>query len=266
MRFSTATCAVVVVLIAVSAVRAQDCTWNAPNGKTYDLTPLKKVGGSYNGYESATFSYAVNFCSAAINSKCPTTTSFQSIEISSSGACTGIAQSTVSPTFVFKNGADDADGIVARFTSTTTPTKTFTFELKCGTQEYPTEPLTVVYQSTGYVASNVLTKYACAKTGGGGGGGGGGGSGGDDDSEDGGLGGGAVFLIIFFVGGAVYLGGGVAYNMHQKQLRGLDAIPNRDFWTQVPTYVKDGCSWTWNKTKELFDRMRGGGGNYQATI
>eukprot|EP00002_Diphylleia_rotans_P001609 TRINITY_DN10895_c0_g1_i5.p1 TRINITY_DN10895_c0_g1~~TRINITY_DN10895_c0_g1_i5.p1 ORF type:complete len:292 (+),score=48.18 TRINITY_DN10895_c0_g1_i5:97-972(+) len=153
---------VVAALISDSVVRTQDCKWIAPNGRIYDLTPLKKVGGSYNGYESATFSYAVNFCSAAINSKCSWTTSFQSIEISSSGACTGLAQSTVSPDFSFKNGADDADGIVARFTSTTTPTKTFTFELKCGTQDYPTEPLTVVYQTAGYVASNVITKYACA--------------------------------------------------------------------------------------------------------
>eukprot|EP00002_Diphylleia_rotans_P005425 TRINITY_DN14556_c0_g1_i1.p1 TRINITY_DN14556_c0_g1~~TRINITY_DN14556_c0_g1_i1.p1 ORF type:complete len:329 (-),score=42.15 TRINITY_DN14556_c0_g1_i1:140-1126(-) len=153
---------ILALFLAATVAVAQDCVWNAPNGKTYDLTPLKRVGGSYNGYESATFSYAVNFCTAAISSKCASTTSFQSIEISSSGACTGIAQSTVSPTFTFKNGTDDTDGIVARFVSTTTPTKAFTFELRCSSQEYPTEPLTVVYQSTGYVASNVLTKYACS--------------------------------------------------------------------------------------------------------
>jgi len=56
-----------------------------------------------------------------------------------------------------------------------------------------------------------------------------------------GLNGGAIFLIIYFVAIAVYLIAGIIYKAFVKGARGLEVIPNIEFWMTVPGLVKDGC-------------------------
>lgn len=46
-----------------------------------------------------------------------------------------------------------------------------------------------------------------------------------------------TLLIIFAVGFAVYLVGGFLYNMKIKELRGIEAIPNVEFWRDFPNLV-----------------------------
>jgi len=84
-----------------------------------------------------------------------------------------------------------------------------------------------------------------------------GGGGGDE----GGLSGGSIFLIIFFVGGFVYLAAGVLYNTKQKGLTGTEAIPNIEFWRELPSLVKDGCSFAMSKA-----RGGGGGGETYSSV
>jgi len=62
-----------------------------------------------------------------------------------------------------------------------------------------------------------------------------------------GCGGGCAFLIIFFVGFFVYFAAGFAYNYKNKELRGVEAIPQVDFWKDLPFLVKDGVLYVKNK-------------------
>ena len=67
---------------------------------------------------------------------------------------------------------------------------------------------------------------------------------------------GGVFLIIFFVGGFCYFAAGFAYNMKYQQLQGLDALPNKGFWIEVPGLVKDGAFFTVEKLQMLLDKTK----------
>lgn len=68
-------------------------------------------------------------------------------------------------------------------------------------------------------------------------GGGGGGEGGDG----GGCAGGCVFLIVFFTGFFAYFAAGFAYNVVRMEKRGVEAIPQVEFWKDLPFLVKDGA-------------------------
>lgn len=80
------------------------------------------------------------------------------------------------------------------------------------------------------------------------------GSGGGGGSSSSGLSGGDVFLIIFFVGGFLYVVIGMAYNFQFKQLRGVEMVPNVDFWRGLPGLIKDGCVFTWSSFMSLFEK------------
>lgn len=47
----------------------------------------------------------------------------------------------------------------------------------------------------------------------------------------------------------MYLAGGIAYNMKQRQLSGVEAIPHVEFWKDLPLLVKDGATYVVNKGK-----------------
>ncbi|QDZ23083.1 hypothetical protein A3770_09p56010 [Chloropicon primus] len=67
---------------------------------------------------------------------------------------------------------------------------------------------------------------------------------------------GGVFLITFFCGGFTYFVGFFAYNMKFAQLVGMDAIPHKDFWMELPGLAKDGVFFTWEKIQELVSKTR----------
>jgi len=60
-----------------------------------------------------------------------------------------------------------------------------------------------------------------------------------------------VFLILFFVGGFCYVTLGVLYNYKMKGIMGKEAIPNYEFWLELPGLVKDGCFFAFEKIKGL---------------
>jgi len=80
------------------------------------------------------------------------------------------------------------------------------------------------------------------------------------DNGGGGLSGGSVFLIILFVGGFCYLAGGIAYKYQVKGTRGIEMIPNLDFWRQLPKLFMDGCRFTLAKIMQVKAKLMGGGG------
>lgn len=60
-----------------------------------------------------------------------------------------------------------------------------------------------------------------------------------------------VGILVF--ASAAYVGGGIGYNVkmghHEKP--GIEAIPNLEFWKQVPGLVKDGCILSYGKGLEF---------------
>jgi len=77
---------------------------------------------------------------------------------------------------------------------------------------------------------------------------------GSGGSGGGGLNGGDVFLIIFFVGGFLYVAVGMAYNYKAKEARGVEMIPNLEFWKDLPQLLKDGASFAYGRTKSLCEK------------
>jgi len=76
--------------------------------------------------------------------------------------------------------------------------------------------------------------------------------------SSGGLSGGSLFLILFFVAVVVYFGGGVAYNVKVKQMApGKEAIPQLEYWQQLPGLVKDGCKFSQVKAMGFYESVSG---------
>jgi len=101
-----------------------------------------------------------------------------------------------------------------------------------------------VYASENCVYSfNWETQYACSVDGDGEDDGGGGGG------SSGGLSIGSILSIIFFVSIFVYFAGGYVYRYQKYEARGVDAVPNLDFWRELPALVKDGCGFFLHKTQ-----------------
>ena len=57
-----------------------------------------------------------------------------------------------------------------------------------------------------------------------------------------GISGGWVFIIILFVSTILYFLAGTVYKAKVKGAAGVEAVPNIDFWRDLPSLVKDGVS------------------------
>jgi len=97
-------------------------------------------------------------------------------------------------------------------------------------------------QPTHYYHLQWKSSLACPHTGGDGDGGG---------DDGGGISGGWIFIIILICLVAVYLIGGVIYKRFRTEDRGLDLIPQKDFWFSLPFLVKDGHMYIWKKARGL---------------
>eukprot|EP01060_Flectonema_neradi_P030086 TRINITY_DN42_c1_g1_i3.p1 TRINITY_DN42_c1_g1~~TRINITY_DN42_c1_g1_i3.p1 ORF type:complete len:233 (+),score=58.56 TRINITY_DN42_c1_g1_i3:66-701(+) len=65
--------------------------------------------------------------------------------------------------------------------------------------------------------------------------------------KDDGLTDGGIFLIVFFVGGFLYFALGAAFMYKVKGERGVNMIPNVNFWKDLPFLMKDGAVFLKNK-------------------
>mmetsp|Transcript_4538 Transcript_4538/g.11222 ORF Transcript_4538/g.11222 Transcript_4538/m.11222 type:complete len:263 (+) Transcript_4538:220-1008(+) len=80
--------------------------------------------------------------------------------------------------------------------------------------------------------------------------------GGSDNS----LSGGSIFLIILACSIVLYLIVGVGVKFQKYEARGIDLIPNLDFWRDLPFLCKDGVMFVVDKVKGLFG---GSSGTYE---
>jgi len=67
---------------------------------------------------------------------------------------------------------------------------------------------------------------------------------------------GTLFCILFPVACATYVGAGYAYNYKYREMRGVDAVPQLEYWKQVPGLVKDGCKYSYEQTNILIDYLK----------
>lgn len=70
-----------------------------------------------------------------------------------------------------------------------------------------------------------------------------------------------ILTGILLVGGMVYFVAGTMYNQKYKGLTGKESLPNVDFWTSLPSLVKEGVGFTVAKVKE---KTSGGSAGYSA--
>ena len=63
----------------------------------------------------------------------------------------------------------------------------------------------------------------------------------------GGLSAGSVICIIFFVSVFLYIAIGMLVKHKRYESRGVDMVPNVDFWREVPSLIKDGFRFTYGK-------------------
>lgn len=45
------------------------------------------------------------------------------------------------------------------------------------------------------------------------------------------------------------------YNSKYKELRGVEALPQLEYWRLLPGLVKDGCVFSWQQTRRLIERL-----------
>ena len=83
-------------------------------------------------------------------------------------------------------------------------------------------------------------------------------SGGGDGGKGGGLSGGWIFIIILIVVSFVYCVGGAMFMRYRRGASGVEMVPNWTFWKDLPGLVRDGCSFSWQKTRALIGGARSG--------
>ena len=63
-------------------------------------------------------------------------------------------------------------------------------------------------------------------------------------------------MLFLCVAAALYLGVGIGVNRNKFGLRGVEAIPNIDFWRQLPGLIKDGITFSVGKATAAFEYVQ----------
>lgn len=67
---------------------------------------------------------------------------------------------------------------------------------------------------------------------------------------------GSVMLIIIFVGIAVYLIAGISINAFAREKRGIEMVPNLEFWKGMPGLIKDGFNFMICRNTEKYEPIK----------
>lgn len=73
-----------------------------------------------------------------------------------------------------------------------------------------------------------------------------------------------IFVIVVIFAASLYCAIGVVYNTKSRGLSGIEAIPQADFWRELPALVAEGCVYFWAWVTDTWDKYRNrGGSGYQ---
>jgi len=223
------------LLLFTTAQAQTQCAFTSSLNNYYDLTPLKGKTYATNNTRYTAYVEYISVCDDVVSGVSGCASDAAVCEKAAAGSTT--TKLAVNPATIVEQSAGNLVMTYATPPGTQYSVK-ITFTCAPGTGQ-----ATPIYQSETTVLFTFTwaTQYACV--------GGGGGS-----SSSSGLSGGDVFLILFFVGGFLYIVIGMAVKYKRYDSRGVDMIPNIDFWRDLPSLIKDGMVFTWTKIMRLFGR------------
>jgi len=217
-----------------------DCTYKDSTG-SYDLSPMTRApnDGDYR-FTKLTETYYVNICKTTYIYCIWFDTAVCQNSRGILTNCGVAAQQSFSSLGPGKKGVKLKYG--GGVNCGVTPRVTYV-EIECD----PNEQQGVIYDVQELVMCEytvkMKSKHACPV-------GGGSSSGGDDDGgASGGIDGGWIFVIILVSLMVVYFIGGTIYRKAVLHIEGSDAIPNYEFWKELPGLAKDGASFTIEKIR-----------------
>lgn len=209
------------------------CSWKDPkSGKHYDLSPLKSDTDYFLAKKSQpnlTWDVWINVCRPVVTQVCSPPGGAGCQQWSAAGTATMGVADTIAFTQSGASGGDGGYGTIVEYTGGSDG-RLMEINFKCKYDGSAGMPLFAGENPTHKYNFVWETKYACPVA-----------------STSGGISGGAIFLIFLLCLVFVYLVGGVAFNMIIRKQRGIEAIPNLEFWTLVPHLVIDGCKFVFFK-------------------
>eukprot|EP00298_Acanthocystis_sp_HF-20_P025041 c36736_g1_i1.p1 GENE.c36736_g1_i1~~c36736_g1_i1.p1 ORF type:complete len:254 (+),score=64.10 c36736_g1_i1:38-799(+) len=222
-----------------------------------DLCAVKIDSNSYDLYDissqvewqDGTTKYRISPCKVLdpFSSSCLTSDNCIGFQIDGSGKCWCLGQSpivswiAVTDTFTGIRGTWSR---AQRVGSSPVAYNTYVVEVECSQTETAPSSVRESPQLTYIAHWSSATGCVGSKRGGGGGG----------SSAIGTVG---VIDLVIVLSFLVFLGGGSVYNWKVKKQTGLEVIPFRAVWMDVPFLVKDGVLFVFGMTRGLFGRITG---------
>lgn len=237
---------VVVLASALAAGVASDtqCTWTSASGTFYDLTSMKQSSNDYRWHDEK-YEFLVNVCAdthetCKIASKKPG----MAVQYDKSQGLQGdkcFILGGGSPVWSLLQEGDPKKGVQVRYemgegciTGGNRP-RTMSLKISCKEGQHHPELVKVIETSVCNYEGHFEAAQGCPANGGGGG---------------------WTFVFCVFFIALVYFGGGAFYR-HKTQgipLNSIEAIPNYDFWEQLPGLVRDGATFFKEQVQEAWDR------------
>eukprot|EP00753_Platysulcus_tardus_P005679 PLAT13604.1.p2 GENE.PLAT13604.1~~PLAT13604.1.p2 ORF type:complete len:296 (+),score=60.91 PLAT13604.1:28-915(+) len=229
---------------ATAAPSESDCSWQAPDGTFFDLNPLKQ--GSGEDYTKSVavgsnieFIYRLNFCKNTINDcqKDPAPAT-ESLKIPAGETCRvlgRLGEAELAPKWsklalpvtatnpqgigvAIEMGNGDICDPAAR------TQRSVVINVECDTSvDAPGIFRDVKKEATCQTVFTYASPHGCP-------------------SSPGLLGWTFVFGVLAVA--TVYFVGGMVYNMKRHGSRGMEALPNREFWAELPSLVMDGLRYS----------------------
>lgn len=64
-----------------------------------------------------------------------------------------------------------------------------------------------------------------------------------------------TIILVLLVGTLVYLTVGIGIKRYKFGLTGMEAVPNIEFWRDLPGLVRDGIVFSTNTGKDIMDKL-----------
>jgi len=229
------------VLVAYSEAATGACTATL-GGENFDLNAISKAGQATYTLPSGNFEYLADPCTDIKGQPSGCTKLAPMLRIAKDKQCQAIGEVT-KPVWNLLVPADPKAGVMVTYAGAPAPDNQLvgTIQFKCEATVAATGTIVNVAATTNQLNFNLTwtaTKYGCPGAGPG-------------PVTNTGLTGGSWFLIVIFaILLPVYLIAGIAYKALREGARGVEMIPNLEFWKGLPGLVKDGVLYVFTGFKK----------------
>ena len=220
----------------------RSCIFKAPEGQSFDLTPMKHLDHDYTGTTNGGYAYRFNVCGNTVkmcNAQPAPASKWRGTKCNNLG---DPSTQTVS----LLDAADPSKGLRVEYTQgdickrqvdgqMEISSRAVSYEITCDPGESPGALRLIKEVSMCEYVIQFASKHACPA--------------GMAGGMLGGHGWRYVFLILF--GAAAYLGVGIYLNGRQEGKHGIEAIPHIRYWEEVPGLVRDGMMFSYVTARPL---------------